>query len=499
MPKSILGIACGAQNLTFVQVTGTAKAYSVTAAVQQPLPQHPDPQEQVALQRQTLQELVDTYHLRSDIILTTLPAHKAVLRNLVLPFKDPRRIRPTIKYALEEHMPFDPDDVVADFQILPSQQARQTRVLVAAVPQQVVADHLALLQEVGLEPTGVDLDVFALANATRLGRDTLGANAVLIDLNPERTLLTILCQDMPVFARSLAHSLAPGDASLAITTDRLSKSLQHTLYACENVLQQTYEPDVVLLSGEGGAQLGELAVALETELGLPARVWELTSTQYKPGKVPLPPDEQPRYAVAFGAAVQGLSRQPVGLNLRRERFELRRYVQELRGHLVGLGIMLVLVAGLGLVSLYLNTAYKTQRYAQLQRSIAQVFSETLPGTRMVEPKVQVREKLRELDNRLRAFGGVTGVQLSGLQLLREISARIPPSVVVDVNTFTTTTDTTELDGTTSSYDDVVKLKEALEASPFFPTVKITNTKTGTGNKVDFKLTITTVKTLDTTS
>jgi Tfp pilus assembly protein PilN len=112
--------------------------------------------------------------------------------------------------------------------------------------------------------------------------------------------------------------------------------------------------------------------------------------------------------------------------------------------------------------------------------------------------VQVREKMRELDNRLRAFGGVTGAQLSGLQILREISARIPSSITVDIDALTTTTDTTELSGITTSYDDVVKLKETLEASPFFPSVKINTTKSEVDNKVSFKLTLTTVKALDTT-
>jgi general secretion pathway protein L len=115
---------------------------------------------------------------------------------------------------------------------------------------------------------------------------------------------------------------------------------------------------------------------------------------------------------------------------------------------------------------------------------------------MVQPTFQVREKIRGIEERLRAFGGVTGAQLSGLQILQEISARIPASIVVNVDTLTITTATTDLSGTTASYDDVVKLKDALEASPFFTTVKITNTKTDVGNKIAFKLTITTVKTLD---
>src|SRR5687767_9126753 len=123
MPKHVLGIECGVQHVTIVQVTGTPKSYSVTAALQAAWPHAVEPGERPALQRQFLQELVRTHHLQADTIVTTIPAQGAVLRNLNSPFKEPRTIRPTIKYDLEEHMPFDPDAVVVDFQILPAQTA----------------------------------------------------------------------------------------------------------------------------------------------------------------------------------------------------------------------------------------------------------------------------------------------------------------------------------------------------------------------------------------
>jgi Tfp pilus assembly protein PilN len=182
------------------------------------------------------------------------------------------------------------------------------------------------------------------------------------------------------------------------------------------------------------------------------------------------------------------------VNLRRERFALHKDLQELCGHLIALGILAVGVIGLGIGSLYLNTYYKAQRYAHLQEEISRVFHATLPDVRMVQPAVQLREKIRELEERMKAFGGMTGAQLSGLQILHEISTRTPPSITLNVDTLAITTGTTDLGGTTESYDDVVKLKTALEASPFFPTVKINNTKADVGNKIAFTLTIYTSKT-----
>jgi len=113
---------------------------------------------------------------------------------------------------------------------------------------------------------------------------------------------------------------------------------------------------------------------------------------------------------------------------------------------------------------------------------------------MMQPAGQLRDKIHELEERLKAFGGMTGAQLSGLQILQEISARTPPSVTLNVDNLAITTGITDLSGSTESYDDVVKLKTALVASPFFPTVTINNTKTDVSNKIAFTLTIFTSKT-----
>jgi Tfp pilus assembly protein PilN len=496
MPKQVVGIELGKAQITLVQLTGTAKAYEITAVLQQPVPQHADVDEQRLLQHQALQELVTRQRLRGNTILATLPAHEAVLRNITLPFKDPRRIRQVIKYTLDELMPFEPDEVVADFQMLPTASTEQGSLLAAVVSQDVVASTLEMLQAVDLEPAIIDLDVFALANAAVLGSQTLPARTIVIDTHPARTLLTLLDNGKPVFARSLAQGWPQDDVSIAMHATWLSKHLQHTIYAYENVLQCTYEADMLLFSGEYGSQLELLTVALQEEIGVSAGGWHITAEAFK-GHKSLPVTPPADYAVAFGAALRGLYRQAVGINLRRERFALHRDIQELRGRLVGLGCLLIFLAGLGLGSLYLDNHYKAQRYASLQAELERIFRATLPDVRMVQPVVQMHEKVQELSDRLRAFGGVTGAQLSGLQILREISSRLPASITLNVDTLTIATDTVDLSGITESYDNVVKLKGALEASPAVASVKINSTTTAEeANQVVFKLTISMAKTLE---
>jgi hypothetical protein len=304
----------------------------------------------------------------------------------------------------------------------------------------------------------------------------------------------LLDRGTPVLARSLAYRCPEDAETLESYVGRLSKHLQQTYYACENILQQPYAPDLLLVSGVRGEQASLLAKALQEADNLPAEAWRITAAAYKADQTSVLAPDLACHAVAFGMALRGLHRRACGVNLRRERFALHKGLEELRGRFIVLGILTVGVIGLGIASLYLNTSYKAQRYAQLQDEITRVFRATLPEARMVQPAVQLREKIRELEERLKAFGGMTGAQLSGLQILHEISARTPPSITLNVDNLSITTGATDLGGSTESYDDVVKLKIALEASQFFPIVKITNTKTDVGNKISFKLAINTSKT-----
>lgn len=494
MPKHTLGIELGPQSLTFVQLSGTTKSYEVIATGDLLLPRHEDPDEQQLQCEHALRELVETQGLRSDTIVVTLPATQAALRNVTVPFTDPRRIRKIIKYTLDEYIPFEPDEIVADFQMLPATAPATTPLLAAAMQQDVVSDALSLCQVAGLEPTTIDLDVFALANAAVFGTSALPTHTLLLDVQPTRTLLTLLQNAIPVYARSLTYGWLPQDVPPESYAARLSQQVQHTIYAYDNATDSSYEAEAILLSGMPLEELGALATALQDHLQSPVSSWHLsTNTCTQIGSSAFSTEEQPRYAVAFGAATRGLYRQAAGINLRREQFALHRNVEEFRGHLIALGCLILLVLGLGLGKLYFGNQIKVQSHAHLQQEITKIFQTTLPGTPMKQPTFQLREKVTAMQNRLRAFGGLDGAQLSVLQTLREISAQIPSSITLNVDALTMTPATVDMSGTTTSYDDVVKLKDALESSPAIATVKINTTKATTTNYVTFQLTISAAK------
>ena len=206
-------------------------------------------------------------------MLAALPAHRGALRNLALPFRDQRRLRQTIGFALDEHVPFEPEDVVVDFRRLPAHPAPPgAQVLAAAVPKRDVAAGLALLTEAGLEPAVLDLDVFSLADAAVLGDRGLPARTAVLHVGGERALLTLLHDGAPVFARSLAQGAADANGRPP-DPERLAGPLRHTLLACEDTLQQACEPDLLLVAGAEPQAPASLAAALEAATGIASRAW----------------------------------------------------------------------------------------------------------------------------------------------------------------------------------------------------------------------------------
>lgn len=494
MPKQVLGIELGTEHVAVAQVVGTVKTYEVTAAVSRPVSPSSDVEDPFRPHQEVLELLLDSHRLRGDTVVVSLPAAQTVMRNLTLPFRDPRRIRQVIKYTMDEHMPYDPDEVVADFQVLPGDDPSQTPVLAVATPEVLIADTLAIFHEIGLEPTVIDVDVFGLSNAAQLGLSSLPECACLVDIHSERTLLTLHDQGKPFFARSWPNGWPQEPGAIETFAVRMSKQIQRTVYAYENTLQRPFDAETLVLSGVPEEDYSALATVLQQSLGVPIEPWAHTAEAFR-GHATVEDDRQT--VVALGLALRGLHRQGTGFNLRREQFALHQDLQEIRGRLVVVGCLLVLLAAMGISSLYLDAHFKAQRLQQLKTDIAQVFQATLPGERPVQPVFQMQEKVEEIKDQLRAFGGLIGTQLSGLDTLREISAQAPASgdLTLNVNSLTITANTVDISGVTNSYNDAQKLQDALEASPNIDEVKVISLR-NEGNQVAFKLTLIIAKSQD---
>src|SRR5689334_16559125 len=106
-----------------------------------------------------------------------------IVKQISLPLLDESEVGPALRFEARKHLPFDPQTMVIDFQILgryPSE--RKLDILLAAVARDHLESHLEPLRLLGIDPEIVDAAPLALANAVAEDPDLDSEAHVLLDI-----------------------------------------------------------------------------------------------------------------------------------------------------------------------------------------------------------------------------------------------------------------------------------------------------------------------------
>jgi type IV pilus assembly protein PilM len=521
MLKSVVGIDIGSAALKVVEVRGTWKGFEVVKAVERQLPHEngaPCSPEQTA---QALTELLSAHAIKPAQTVSAIPAHATFVRNLQLPFRDQRKIREVLKFELEPHIPSPVEDVIVDFAVVRETEGGGCEILAVAIPKETLADYLQIFELAGLVPEIIDWEIFGTLNGYQAWQPTTTSEAVvLVNVGASKTTVTILKDGRIQFVRSIARgghwltesirqrltlTTAQAEAlklserdkdraqiaeSVEIFLATLIKEIDLTLLAYTTRGAGEVVNEIILLGGS--AALPEAMTAFAEHYDVPVTLFDIDHRLFPPSPLTLQLQPGLITPVALGLAMRQIKRRAVGMDFRREEFALRKSYEEVRGRLLSLGGMAALLVGLALFDLYYHLHRKEIHYTQLQSQVEAVFRETFPDMRRVSNEViQAREKLRDIETSLRGVGTLSSPQGSALEMLRELSVRLPPNLQVKITDLTISTEGISLSGETQSFDGVDILTKAFGASAYFDNVKVSLARAGSGGKgVEFKIAMT---------
>ncbi len=405
--KSVVGVDLGSTALKVVELRGTWKGFEVVKTAERRLPTDTGvacPPDETA---QAISELLSAHAMKPTHVVSAIPAQATFVRNLPLPFRDPRKIREVLKFEIEPHIPYPVEDVIVDFAKIRNLDTGGCEVLAAAVSKKVLADHLHIFDLAGLMPEVVDWEVFGELNSYLAWRPlaVLGSVA-LINLGASKTTVKIIQDGSIRFTRSIirggnaltesirqrltlttaqaeAMKLSDRDrdrASIADTIETflgmLAKEIDHTLMAYNMRAGEEPVQEIVLLGG--GAGLPEAVPFFEAHYGLPTTRFDMDQRLFPPSPMSLQPQASLIMPVALGLASRQLTRKALGLDFRQEEFALHKSYDEVRGQLLSLGGMVALLVGLSLFDLYYHLRTKEARFAALQQQVDAIFYETFP-------------------------------------------------------------------------------------------------------------------------
>lgn len=143
--------------------------------------------------------------IKTRQVVTAVGGRDVIIKKIAMDRMKEAEAREVIRWEAEQHVPFDMDNVELDFQILdPHADGLQMMVLLVAAKRELVDTKLSLLADVGLEPSVIDVDAFALHNAFEINHpDAMRGVVGLVNIGHETTNVNILDDGVPVLTRDI--------------------------------------------------------------------------------------------------------------------------------------------------------------------------------------------------------------------------------------------------------------------------------------------------------
>jgi len=410
--------------------------------------------------------------------VVTFGAELFSFRNLTLPFTDRKKIEQVLPFELEDRLPIEMKSMIVDFAVV-REEPQGADLLAALINRQYLADKLAVLGTRGINPDAVDIS--GLATGIRITDEGGPERFVMLDVGIGWATVFVFINRKIALIRSLA--VPAGVRGQDGQAERFLLSVRQTLLASR--LVDIDKPDFPLYLI--GVPWPDPAVVTQG-LGVEIRRFEL----YPRRSVKLHDEVRSRYqpevmervlAAAGTSEMKGRS-----FNFRKDEFKKRRTPQEYRRLLVKIAVPLS-VTFLAVVG-YFTYNYQSLlgQQEQLRSQINEVFRETVPDVATIVNPIQ---QLQAINNQIKATYKPGGKDRSGftvIDLLAELSSRIPATYRVKVVRLVADADTVRMKAITGDFNTVDNIQKELGKSPYFTEVVISSANQSTkGDEVNFEL------------
>ncbi len=383
-----------------------------------------------------------------EVVVSSLPASSVILREITFPFSDARKISRVIRSEAGPHLPFSADEAPIGFYYIDRQPCR---VMMCAADSKAVQTHLRLFEKAPVKPAILLPDCFALFSlASYAGmRDGL-----VVHLSETIASICVIRNGCLSSARSLQ------DAA------QLGREVEFTLNSLAILGKDI--PGEILMLGEG-KKLSDILREVCGKFDIKLREGRLPSQithhlqEEKIGEVM----QSASVLVGLGLVGLGLVEGMDNVNLLRAK---EGSPPPLKKALVTLMVTCLIIILTGACGVFFELRAGKCRLLALEREAVRVFRQVFPGASSHRTILEMRGMLRDK-------AGISGMKrtplsISPLKALYEVSAHIPQEVSVEIMDFSLNSDSLTIRGQTDSSGNVDIIRQALESSPYFKTVKI---------------------------
>jgi type IV pilus assembly protein PilM len=179
---------------------------------------------------ESIRSLIEGLRIKTKTVAVSISGHSVYIKTINVPNMSEEQLEESIRWEAEQQIPFDIEDVNLDFQILNEQVSPdQMAVLLVAAKKDMINDYTAVIEEAGLQPAIVDVDVFAIENAYNLNFESSEDDVVaLVNIGASVMNINILKGGTSAFTRDISI----GGRQI---TEEIQKRLKLTYEEAESV------------------------------------------------------------------------------------------------------------------------------------------------------------------------------------------------------------------------------------------------------------------------
>jgi type IV pilus assembly protein PilM len=139
--------------------------------------------------------------IKSKFVVYSIPEPKGFIRVVDIPDTEESETEEAIRYEAEQLFPIDIGESYLDWQIL-SRNSDALKILVAAVPKQLVDSYSSVLRSAGLVPVAAEIESIAITRSL-INKEQSSRPILIIDLGKDRTSFIIFKNPAVQFTASI--------------------------------------------------------------------------------------------------------------------------------------------------------------------------------------------------------------------------------------------------------------------------------------------------------
>lgn len=415
-------------------------------------------------------------------IITAIPSDQAYYRTLKVPFDDEKKIRQILPFEIESFLPVNVDDLIIDFQ--KGRQNEHTDLLITAIERQSLQYYLEIFNSLNKQPQlVVPGPIPTLLNILNID-EAMTDQAILLDVDATKGSVYAVRNGTIALVRNLSADLQ-SDADV----EKLALQVRQTLTAYSDTTATEFTPRLAYLCGPAMRE-ETCRQSLSNALPWPVEFIDLRKLSPKVEISSAVETYNPWLmdnALAL-ALLEAEGRECPSFH--RSSSPLRDFWTSYRSYIFGPALLLAIAIFMGLGGVVLENFMLQRQVNQINDQMKAVFASAFPDTQPLDDTLShMKSKLKQMQAGSSGMvQGATKVKI--LDILHEISGKIPKKVDVRFTRMVVGADTVTISGKAAAFNIVDDVKSRLEQCKWFKQVEIASANMDkSGEAVSFKFTI----------